>query len=286
MFKLTLTNANGQIETIDMSEVNFYAAYDRFVANNIPDSAYNCTMGKMKEPNYPVKISSDSDVGNAILKMFIDRESVYDIYQVEHGLSRIRDEYKDELEQNILNEQYRYPEYIFEGLNDMMKESAAQRITFYCPLAGNIHFAEDGDYGDAYNDTLLENYDAIEEKLANEQAPEMNMAEYVGDHAELKDKLLLAQWGIEEISGILYGTIDCYLSEPISPEETERLRKAIGGQNSDGFGESFEQKEIPIDEGNLYVSFWHSGDDYFLHTDAEMNDYLSQLSGMRFGGMA
>ena len=82
----------------------------------------------------------------------------------------------------------------------------------------------------------------------------------------------------------LYGKIDCYLTESLTPDETERLRDAISGRNSDGLGEGFEQREIPIDEGDLYVSYWHSGDDYFLHTEDEFDEYLSQLLGMKFGG--
>ena len=71
---------------------------------------------------------------------------------------------------------------------------------------------------------------------------------------------------------MLYGKIDCYLTEELTPEETERLRDAITGQNSDGLGEGFEQREIPIDEGDLYVSYWQSGNEYFLYTEDEMND--------------
>ena len=82
---------------------------------------------------------------------------------------------------------------------------------------------------------------------------------------------------------MLYGKIDCYLTEELTPEETERMRDAITGQNSDGLGEGFEQREIRIDEGDLYVSYWHSGNDYFLYTEDEMNA-LAQANGLKFGG--
>ena len=96
--------------------------------------------------------------------------------------------------------------------------------------------------------------------------------------------MLFAEWGVEEHRGALYGRIDCYLSEDLSPEETERLKDAITGQNSDGLGEGFEQREIHIDEGDLYVSYWQSNDEYFLHTEDEFDEYLSQTGSMRFGG--
>ena len=70
----------------------------------------------------------------------------------------------------------------------------------------------------------------------------------------------------------------------LSEDEIGRLKDAIEGQNSDGLGEGLEQKEIYIDEGDLYVSYWHSGDDYFLYDDAEMEDYLSHGKGMSMGG--
>lgn len=285
MFKITVNNPNGQSETFDMSGMQFHEIYDKFEKNGIKASPYGYTMGDARKENAPITLSSDSDMGNAVLKLFIDKETIYDVYAVEHGLSRVPEEFRDEIEQNILNEQYRYPEYIFEDVNRMIRETSAAHETFYCPLVGNVHYAEDGDYGEVMNDTLLENVDAIEERLAREQMPEMNMAEYVGDHSGLGSKLRLAEWQVEEIGGTLYGKIDCYFTEPITPEETERLRDAIRGQNSDGFGESFEQREISIDEGNLYVSFWNSEKDYFLHTQDEMDDYLSQLRGMRFGGV-
>lgn len=149
-----------------------------------------------------------------------------------------------------------------------------------CP--GNIS-DHDGDYYETSNDVLTENADAIEEAIAREQATEINMADYVSDHADIKGKLVFAEWGVEERRGMLYGKIDCYLTEELTPEETERLRDAITGQNSDGLGEGFEQREIPIDEGDLYVSYWQSGNEYFLYTEDEMND-LAQANGIKFGG--
>ena len=38
----------------------------------------------------------------------------------------------------------------------------------------------------------------------------------------------------------------------------------ISGQNSDGFGEGLEQREFEIDDGEGYLSFWNSGDNYFM----------------------
>lgn len=111
------------------------------------------------------------------------------------------------------------------------------------------------------------------------------MAEYVGDHSGIGKKLLYAVWGLEEIHGELYGKIDCYLNEELSTEETEKLRDAVCGQNSDGFGESFEQRAIQTNDGDLYVSFWHSGNGYFLCTEDELDDYIDKAQEIQLGGM-
>ena len=61
------------------------------------------------------------------------------------------------------------------------------------------------------------------------------------------------------------------------------MKDGISGQNSDGFGEGFEQRPIETDEGDMYVSFWNSGDDYFIRTKEEMDEALGQ--GMKMEGM-
>jgi hypothetical protein len=46
-----------------------------------------------------------------------------------------------------------------------------------------------------------------------------------------------------------------------------------------------EQKAIEVEEGDLYVSFWHSGDDYFVYSQEEMDEYIHQQHEIQMGGM-
>ena len=62
-----------------------------------------------------------------------------------------------------------------------------------------------------------------------------------------------------------------------------KLRSAVRGQNSAGFGESFEQRAIETDDGDLYISFWNSSDDYFLDTEAEMEQRMGD--SVQIGGI-
>ena len=106
----------------------------------------------------------------------------------------------------------------------------------------------------------------------------------IGYDAGLKDKLASMVWGVEEYRGRLFGKIECSLKEEMTPTEEEILKDYISGQNSDGWGEHFEQQPIDTEDGDLYVSFWNSGDDYAIMTQDELDAYI-ESQGMKMGGM-
>lgn len=282
MLKLSIKNPNTQAtETYDVAK-EFNQFYDKATEYGLLNSIFSLKVKDMKAEDAPVRLHSESDVGNGLLRILPDNDSLYDVRLTDESVSGVREELQDDLETNLVYEQYNDTEEMYEDIKERMKALACSKLSFYCPLTGNINDHE-GDYYETSNDVLTDNADAIEEAIAREQATEINMADYVGDHADIKNKLVFAEWGVEERGRTLYGKIDCYLTEALTLEETERLRDAIIGQNSDGLGEGFEQREIRIDEGDLYVSYWHSGDDYFLYTENEMNN-LTQANGMKFGG--
>lgn len=282
MLKLTIKNPTTQAnETYDVV-TEFNQFYDKSTEYGLLNSIFSLKVKDMRAEDAPVRLHADSDVGNGLLRILPDNDSLYDVRVTDESVSGVREELHDDLEANLVYEQYSDTEEMYDDIKEMLKALASSKLSFFCPLSGNIS-DHDGDYYETSNDVLTENADAIEEAIAREQATEINMAEYVSDHADIKGKLVFAEWGVEERHGMLYGKIDCYLTEELTPEETERLRDAITGQNSDGLGEGFEQREIPIDEGDLYVSYWQSGNEYFLYTEDEMND-LAQANGIKFGG--
>ena len=282
MLKLTIKNPTTQAnETYDVV-TEFNQFYNKATEYGLLNSIFSLKVKDMRAEDAPVRLHADSDVGNGLLRILPDNDSLYDVRVTDESVSGVREELHDDLEANLVYEQYSDTEEMYDDIKEMLKALASSKFSFFCPLSGNIS-DHDGDYYETSNDVLTENADAIEEAIAREQATEINMADYVSDHADIKGKLVFAEWGVEERRGMLYGKIDCYLTEELTPEETERLRDAITGQNSDGLGEGFEQREIPIDEGDLYVSYWQSGNEYFLYTEDEMND-LAQANGIKFGG--
>ena len=283
MLKLSIKNPTTQeTETYDVT-TEFNQFFNQAKEYGLINSIFSLRVNAMRDENAPIRLHADSDVGNGLLSILDGDDSLYDVRVIDEEISDVPEEHREYLESNLVNEQYSDVDELFNDIKATTKFFAPVKMSFFCPLAGSINDHE-GDYYDADGAILTENIDKIEDAIRSEQARELKMGEYISDHADIKGKVLFAEWGVEEHYGALYGKIDCYLSEELSPEETERLKDAITGQNSDGLGEGFEQREIHIDEGDLYVSYWQSGDEYFLHTEDEFDEYLSQIGGMRFGG--
>ena len=237
-----------------------------------------------EDKDVDVKLSSDSEIGNRLLRVFSKNDTLADANTVAFAVSTAREEILTELEQNIVHSQYPTKEMLFDDIKTMTQAAGPIKLTLYCPLVGQLDDGECDEYIDVGSGFLTAYQDQIEQGIADEQAPEIgDMAQYLGDDPGVADKLMSAVWTVEDIDGKLLGRIDCHLKEPLTAEEMADLREEILGQCSDGLGEGFEQRPIDTDEGDLYVSYWNSSDDYFLCTEDELDEYLEPHQGM--GGM-
>ena len=65
-----------------------------------------------------------------------------------------------------------------------------------------------------------------------------------------------------------------------SSEQTLSVPKAHRRrlQNALSYGEHFEQQPIKTDDGDLYVSFWNSGDDYRIMERDELDGFIDGQS--------
>ena len=166
----------------------------------------------------------------------------------------------------------------------MITDTGDVKAVYYCPLTGNI---DEGDgelftVGDRY---LKDCMNAIKAALKKDaEKMDEDMAEFFNSDTGLKEKLASAQWDIDKYCGRVFGKITCGLKKELSDREDAILRDWICGQNADGYGEHFEQIPIDTEDGNLYVSFWHGGDDYAIMTEDELAGFIEDQE-MRMEGM-
>ncbi len=131
-----------------------------------------------------------------------------------------------------------------------------------------------------YEDQILERIG--QERL--EEEGERGLAVYLHNHL-LERKVSSMNPTIELWNGKLWGVLEVKSHGPLSPQELSGLMEEWQGQESDGWGEGFEQREIKTEEGELCVSFWHSGDDFFIKTEQELKQWQTQDQGMQMGGI-
>ena len=238
-----------------------------------------------EEDAIQVKLYSDNDFGNHLIRLFNETDTLEDVHTLVGAINIAPDEVKEQLEEYVLHDQLDTKEELYNTLRQLKEANAPIVTTFYCPLSGQLNDGEYDDMSEVDGRFLRDYISEIEEKLESEQNPDFELGDYITDHPTADAKLKMARWSVEEINGVLYGRIDCRSTEAFTPEEIEAIKDGITGQNSDGFGEGFEQREIRTEDGDLYVSFWQSGNDYFVYTQSEMDEYLNQSEGFKMGGM-
>jgi len=231
-----------------------------------------------------VKLFSESDFGQHLLLTLNEKNTIADANMLTLVIGAASEDIQEELEQNILYDQYDSMDEVISAVRQITQDVGPVKAVFFCPLIGNIDEG-DGDMftvGDSYlADSADEIADALNRYTAND---ENDMATYYNKDDGVSEKLTSAVWSVELHGGKLFGRIDCSLKEALTAEETEALRDWLTGQCSDGLGEGFEQQPIDTMDGELFVSFWNSGDDYAMMTESEFDEYLQQ-NEMQMGGM-
>lgn len=155
-----------------------------------------------------------------------------------------------------------------------------ETFCLYSPLTGQL-IDREGNEGYLFRSDLTpyENKiaDAIEESACVEEMARGLMHYFSGSSA-VAGNVISARPKVAEIEGELYGVLECKVLEVPSEEEIKELKEYWTGQMSDGWGEGFEQQEISVSDGELYVSFWNSENFWSVMTEEEL--YGNQVQGM------
>lgn len=122
------------------------------------------------------------------------------------------------------------------------------------------------------------------EKECRELEDDSGLAAYI-NNGLLKRKVASMMPAVESWEDELWGVLEVKIHGELTDGELEALKEEWSGQASDGWGEGFEQRPIETEEGELYVSFWHSGSDFFIKTEEELKAAGNQTFTMQLGGM-
>lgn len=88
-----------------------------------------------------------------------------------------------------------------------------------------------------------------------------DLMEYYDEKDSVKEKVTNLELSVVLKDGELMGCAEVTIQAPLDRWEMNRLETYLTGQYSDGWGEGFEQQDIPVEDGVLNVHFWNS--DYF-----------------------
>ena len=195
-------------------------------------------------------------------------------------MENARPELQEEIEQNIVHGQYHSPKAVMDDIKAMTDELIGVTIHYYCPLQIHMTDEEYGDWYEVDSGYGIAYKDEIHELVKREQDRDLhNMADYFDGSAGAKSKLVCAVWNVQEVGGELYGVIHTGLREAFSLAEEKEWIDELIGQAADGFGEGLEQREIKTNDGDIYVSFWHSGEDYFMENETDFRQRMSDNLG-------
>ena len=145
------------------------------------------------------------------------------------------------------------------------------------PLTADLY--ERNEYGDLDDSsTLLEGrelrgyQDQITAALVKNRIPEeaeRGIMHWYYKPDSINTKVHSAVFTVDSRGGELWGIAECRVAGELSDTEMDTLKEFITGQASDGWCEGFEQREIAVDDCELYVHFWNS-DEWSIQTEQEL----------------
>ena len=162
------------------------------------------------------------------------------------------------------------------------------QMKFYSPLTADFFPNDTEDLDDDYNEyegipytgKELTGYrdvirDAIYEDVKDFYG---DLMRYYREDDSVRSKVVSAVPSVEICGNKLCGCLTVELKETLLDDEQTVLCNYITGQYSDGWGEGFEQREIDVGDGKLYVHFWQDHDFELKREVLDMTEFKKLLN--------
>lgn len=148
-----------------------------------------------------------------------------------------------------------------------------EETRLYCPLKINVDDNDDSyDMYESPSECYIDYEDKINEKIQQSldyDEQERGLMTWCDDE-DIIQKFFSAKPFVEVRDGDLYGGVVLEHYGELDPADLISVSDYISGQLSDGWGEIFEQHEIAAGDEDIYVSFWNSGEEYFLKPESDV----------------
>ena len=152
--------------------------------------------------------------------------------------------------------------------NESLKEEEEQVrvIKYYFPITIELEergwgWDEDDGIYEIPSSQARQYIDNIRDALEKEQT--YVTPEEMGEFTRIP-KVQSVEFDVGTVYGDLCGIAKVAVLGELTEDEEKELIDWIEGQNSDGFGEGFEQDPIEVDDGVIYVHFWEPRGSYFV----------------------
>lgn len=236
------------------------------------------------------EFTSDDPLGQKLISLIRPGDLLSDVDVAIHQIKAAPQAIQEAMRQKLMAGSFETISDIAIQRDHLLEEMCGFRQTYYFPLVCSTP-DEDGELHETSVYDLTRYSEEIQDAIKADQTRDIDtMAMYFWTHDQkvnesIRSKLLTCKWGVASLGFTLYGQVEVTSTESFTEKEVRAMKEWISGQNSDGLGEGFENRPIETEDGDLHVHFWHSGNDYFIVTDSEIDQELHATADGIDGGM-
>ena len=222
---------------------SIYDLYEKLQSVGIMRSPKQIPLTDSEDEDIGVKLFSESDFGQHLLLTLNEKNTIADANMLTLVIGAASEDIKEELEQNILYDQYDSMDEVINAVRQMTQDAGPVKAVFFCPLIGNIDEG-DGDMftvGDSYlADSVDEIADALNRYTAND---ENDMATYYNKDDGVSQKLTSAVWSVDK-PGVYTVTETEY--DKYIPQEVRRVTVVSGQVSTVNFSNKLRRGDLTV----------------------------------------